>query len=94
MKKITINKENWTGEEITVSIKADGSFEVYGYDFRLVFGELMLDETFRVYCDDDESPICSGFKSIDGNWIAYAGDYARTNAHPFAAAIQLLCNII
>lgn len=92
MRKITINKENYTGEEITVRIKNDGSFQVYDYDFRLEI-DAALGDTFNVWGEDKEFPIVKGFNN-EGTWIAYHGDYIREDSDAFVAAIQVLANII
>ena len=92
MRIITINKANWTGEEITVRIKNDGSFQVYDYDFRLSIDEA-LGDTFNVWGEDKEFPVCKGY-NFEGTWVAISGDYSREDSDAFVAAIQLLCNII
>lgn len=94
MRTITFNAGNWSGKEMTITVKADGSFELYDYTFRLKFRG---DEAFDIVSPSWSYRLGTGFKNVnDPNWTAGDDGYHMTRTHedPFVAAAQLLCNII
>lgn len=96
MRIITCNKANWKGEEITVRVKKDGTFQVYDYDFKLTITDFggEAGQIFKVTGEGwGDDPIVKGYLLGD-EWMATHGDYSREDADPFIAAIQVLCNII
>ena len=63
MRKITCNKGNWSGEEITVNIRKDGSFGLYGYEFKLKekrSGDMVL---YTLVGDQWKEPVATGYRA-------------------------------
>ena len=97
---LTFNKENWSGEGVTITVNSEGYFSIYGYRFRLV---QTSPNAFKVHGDDQWGgyPVVHGLK-LDDTWIAaegnsiddYEGAYSREDADPVAAAAKVLFNII
>lgn len=100
MQTITINKEDWTGESITVKIKKSGRFDLFGYEFQLKKEKIDDDIFFKVLGNSWEYPLVQGFfNEYDNTYIMFAdeikeGNLSREAACPFSAAIKVLCNII
>ena len=98
MRTLKINKENWSGEQATLMVTKDGSFEVYGYRFKLTQTSPI---GFEVTGEGWDYPLVHGLK-VDDTWVAASGrtvdalegPYSREDADPVAAAAKVLFNII
>jgi len=98
MRILTLNKQDWTGGEIKVRIKKDGTFQVFDYNFKLTITDFGGDagQIFKVTGEGwGDEPIVKGYLMNDGEWTALSdAGLQRESTDPFAAAIQVLCNII
>lgn len=97
MRIITINKQDWSGGEIKVRIKKDGTFQVFDYNFKLTITDFggEAGQIFKVTGEGwGDEPIVRGYLT-DGEWQAMSdAGLQRESADPFEAAIAVLCNII
>lgn len=100
MKTITMQRGDWSGESVNVTVSQDGSFSLMGYTFKLV-EKTGLDPEFVRLCGqgfDIMSP--SWQDSLGTVWVqdgqaeASSGDIERLAKTPIEAAVQILCNLI
>jgi hypothetical protein len=89
MKEI-LTCEIWTGLKIKVVIdRESGEFVLFNSRFRLD-----IQDKKAVLVDfDSGNPICTGFL-CDDCWFFQELDYSRSHNDPYAAAIQILYDII
>lgn len=100
---LTINKGNWSGEDVTVRVKKDGSFKLFGETFKMSEKE---DETgekgemLYTITDSNNNHVIYGFKTVSErlprlNGVTFChGSIERNHkSNPYIAAIQVLCMI-
>lgn len=104
MRTLTMNKADWSGEEVTVKIRKDGSFKVYDEEFKMK--ETKFSEGgshFRVYRKGSQFPTIEGWelkyeKLTRLNSFMFSslcGDIQREHkTDPYVAAIQVLYMIL
>lgn len=91
---LEMNKGNWSGEPITVEIDEDGSFEVYGYEFKLLEKTVEGEQVFKVMGTDWDYPLVEGYREGDHCFMySTGGELSRDAQDPFEAAAQVLFNI-
>ena len=95
MKKLKINKSNWSGEEGTVKIYANGDIEVLGERFRVEVEENeVLGKVAQVYTKDGFN-IAKAFE-IGSYFEAYDDSYtiSREDEDMHTAIAKVLFNLI
>lgn len=98
--RLTLNKENWSGEQITINVnQKTRSWSQFGYRFELRLKEDSDSCTrYEIWGDgwDFALGTVTRYFYIEDTFDAstHSGDCIRTHENPFAAAAQLLCNII
>jgi hypothetical protein len=102
IKKIKLNKGNWTGKEMELKYRVlkDGNikFKFGDIDFEIIFEETDLFEGLGYVHSDDWD--CKRFLEIakfnnDGFWTCFDGDnISREHENPAVAVAQVLCNIL
>ncbi len=95
---ITTNKENWTGEEVTVKVnKAKRTFKLFDEEFKI------KKETKGLYCITGKSweyPLgrvyehTHSYKPEEQSFTAWNESIERNGKDIFEASIRFLCNII
>lgn len=106
---LTFNKDNWSGEDITVKVRKGNKFSLYDYDFSLVDvtpkdqgdekpGDKFYFRKLDIVGDGWEYPLGS-IQWFDGDKTKTAMDdpgfgIERDAFDPVEAAVKLLCNII
>lgn len=99
--KITLNKENWSGEEITIIInEAERSFKFYDHDVHIVptIDFDFYKKEFDMECYDlmieNEKVGWVGKELAEKNWMSMDGDIHREDEIIYVAAAKLLSNIL
>lgn len=94
---ITVNRSNWTGESMEVTInRSHGLFQIahYGdYSFGLLPRPKQDDyESFSIYIDGQITDMRVSRFADDSQWLAsdYFGEITREHKDPFVAAALLL----
>ena len=105
-KEITINQNNWTGKETTITLTGELSWNQYDYELVIKMDEDHDDTTFehgRVYAKqgwDEDYYLCSVYRFTgpdwwsDPTWTAHAMEIYREHKDPRVAAAQVLCNTL
>lgn len=96
-KTLSIHPSNWVSNEpVEVVInETDSTFEFNGYYFKLSVEAEEDGFTYaRLTSPDWESPLMSGLKMDDGDWIFMSTGISRESKCPYTAAVQVLCNIL
>lgn len=96
--KLTTNKSNWSGEEITVEVDRENlSWKQSGYEFHLEWVDYPEDVHhligkgyYAIRGKGWDKPL--GVVNVDGE--AHSGDLEREATDPIEAAVKLLCNFI
>ncbi len=99
--RLTTNRSNWSGEEITVEVDRENlSWEQYGYRFhleRVDVAEDMQDAIgpyyYEIHGNEWKYPLGT-IRVFDGGADAANGDIQREAKDPIEAAVKLLCNIL
>ena len=106
--KRTINKANWSGEDITVELAKDKlAFELFGYKYTLspltivadIDGDSKWDFLTHTVSwaegDDDHGDLVkvSKFRK-DANWSGELHGINREADEPWKVAVQIACNCI
>jgi hypothetical protein len=94
--KITTNKQDFTGEEITVNVnKAKKSFKLYNEPFKL---ERVGKGKYSIVGVGWENPLGKIFEdeNVPGDLRCYAwnDELERYGSNIYESAVRLLCNII
>lgn len=90
VEQLTVNKSNWSGEEITVEVDRESlSWEQFGYKFHLEKADSDLGDYYHIIGEGWDQPLGM---VIDNS--AYSGGMDRSGDDPIEAAVKLLCNII
>lgn len=97
MNKYTFNRENWTGEQATIEVRADGSFEFQGDLVELVARPNSTEvlAMFDVFCAGQKVASVSKFADCK-YWTAcspFSVDLTRTDKVRQVAVAKLLSNI-
>lgn len=99
--KYTFNKENWTGEEITIEV-IDNTFKYYDHRVRVViedeinpvYLECGFIKNLKAYIDGEETEIVGGCLTNEGEWFVSSDYMHSSNKNPFIAITKILCNIL
>lgn len=92
MQTITMNRGDWSGKEVTIKLKKDNSFQLFGYTFKVSFP---TEDTLVVTGDDWSEPLFTGFKYANEDlWYVSDCGISRENKDAIEAVVQLLCNTI
>lgn len=96
MRKLTVNKGNWSGEEITVNVRKDNSFKLFDYDFKLSakYDEELGCTFYEVTSSSWDHALVTGYKDENGMCFMSSSGVSREAKDPFEAAIQVLSNIL
>lgn len=99
--KITLNKENWSGEEITINInEAERSFKFYDHDVHIVptddfdFCKKEFDIEGYNLIMDNENVGWVGKELSEKNWMSIGSGIYREDEIIYVAAAKLLSNIL
>jgi hypothetical protein len=93
--RIKLNKENWSGEEITINVnRKTRSWKQFGYTFTLKPASNAKYEIWGSGWSSKVGTVTEELALDRPYFRATAFECSRTHENPFAAAAQLLCNII
>lgn len=90
--KIHFNKENWTGESMTIEYDEDTkSFELNGYTWTLIEHDLpdISEKMYDVTCPEWDEPLFRVYQE-GKEWLAINMGYTRQHSHPAVAAAQMI----
>ena len=107
---LTFNREDWSGEDITIEVKDGNRFEFNGYDLRLVDvtpkvqddkpGDRYYFRKMDIVSKGDRHPL-GEVAWFDGSKTKTASEtncvdayYQRRAVDPVEAAVKMLCNTL